>query len=237
MKGYYCSLNPLELMILFQPRQRLELLVYHSDSSPARNLVVTLSAQVETVNQNSLVLAIAESEAINTEFLTPGKVISLFQGHPHGSYSYKTRITAYNPTKHRLTLEPPRIMWSEDRRRHPRFPVALPATYRLLRFHDRRLDNLSEKIGTGSTDNLSCDGISLITKLQLPADLTLLIRLEFKEKPLSVVGMVCRSTVVPTNQKLYTTGIKFVMSSPMFQASLLQTLQNNTEFFSKRVLV
>ncbi|HYH02635.1 MAG TPA: PilZ domain-containing protein [Bacillota bacterium] len=237
MKGYYCSLNPLELLVLFQPRQRLELLIYHSDSAQARNIVLTLPAQVEVIDPNQMVLTLTESGSVKPEFLTPGKVISLILGQTHGSYSFKTRISAYNPTRRRLTLEPPRVMWSQDRRNHPRFPVALPATYRLLRFNNQRLENLSGKIGTGSTDNLSCDGISLVTELQLPVDLTLLIRLEFKEQPVSAVGVVCRTTAIPTHRKLYSVGIKFVMSSPRFQASLLQMLQHNTEFFSKRVLL
>jgi hypothetical protein len=238
MSGNYIRLNPTDLARIFPLRQPLELTVRsrEGEGKPTHN--VTLTARVISEEYDRLELLIPEIPAASASTLfLPGKVASLQTGRANSSYTFKSKIIGFNMEHSVLTLEPPIIMTSRERRRNKRVPLSVPVTFRVLSFRNRRLDYLAEKVGLGSSQDLSCGGITLITDLYLPAGLKLLLEFCIEDKFIAVAGIVRWSEAVNKSDYSYAAGIKFLDYSPEFEGIISTVFTKSTEFFKGRILL
>jgi hypothetical protein len=238
MSGNYIRLNPTDLARIFPLQQSLEITVRNMevDSNKANN--ITFTARVISEEYDRLDLFIPEISAVSASaLLLPGKVASLQTGRANSSYTFKSKIIGYNPEQSILRLEPPVIMTSRERRRNKRVPLSVPVTFRVISFRNRRLDYLAEKIGLGSSQDLSCGGITMITDLYLPIGLKLELEFCIEDKFVSVAGVVRWSEAVSRSNNSYAAGIKFLDYSTEFQEIISAAFTKSTNFFKGRILL
>jgi hypothetical protein len=238
MSGNYIRLNPTDLARIFPLQQPLEITVRNMEAGGNKAPNITFAARIISEEYDRLDLFISDISVVSAStLLLPGKVASLQTGRANSSYTFKSKIIGFNPEQNVLTLEPPVIMTSRERRRNKRVPLSVPVTFRVVSFRNRRLDYLAEKIGLGSSQDLSCGGITMITDLYLPIGLKLLLEFCIEDKFVSVAGIIRWSKAVNRSNNSYAVGIKFLDYSPEFQEIISAAFTKSTEFFKGRILL
>jgi hypothetical protein len=238
MSGNYIRLNPTDLARIFPLQQPLEITVRNMEAGGNKAPNITFAARIISEEYDRLDLFIPDISVVSAStLLLPGKVASLQTGRANSSYTFKSKIIGFNPDQNVLNLEPPVIMTSRERRRNKRVPLSVPVTFRVVSFRNRRLDYLAEKIGLGSSQDLSCGGITMITDLYLPIGLKLLLEFCIEDKFVSVAGIIRWSKAVNRSNNSYAVGIKFLDYSPEFQEIISAAFTKSTEFFKGRILL
>jgi c-di-GMP-binding flagellar brake protein YcgR len=238
LNSNYIRLNPLDLARFFTPNQFLELTVSNREEGSEKTRHITFTAQVISSEPDRLDLSIPElSPDSSPALFLSGRVVNMQTGLANRSYVFKSKIIAFNLAPKILTLEPPVIMTSRERRRNKRMPLTVPVTFRVLSFRDRQLDYLAEKIGKGSSQDLSCGGITMITELSLPVGLKLLLEFCIDDKLISVAGIVRWTKAMNKLNNDYAAGIKFLDYSPEFQKIISTVFDKSTDFFKGRILL
>jgi hypothetical protein len=235
----YSRLNLMELARLFQPGVKLELLLSNG-KSPAPTDISGFPAYVLHWEHNRISLTVPEMDCIAPERLTglaAGRLITLQTGGTSGCSQFTTKITTWDIAKKEITVALPTIMINSERRRAIRLPLSVAVTYQVLKFHSRELNHLTHKIGIGTSQDLSCYGMNLITELILPVGILLLIRFNLDQQPLIVYGTVRRVKPLNSFNTLSATGIKFIDPTPEFQATVTRIIAKSTAVFHERFLV
>jgi hypothetical protein len=235
----YLRLNLMELARIFQPGIKVELLLAEGSRPETINNSGFTTYVTHWVNDR-IVLYLPELKELHPNRLaqlTAGHLVTLQTGGNGGSNRFKTKITAWDATRKELTIELPAIMTSCERRRSQRIPLKATVTYQALRFHNRELSHLSQKIGVGASQDLNCYGMNMITDLFLPVGLTIVVNLTLNHQTLTTYGIVRCAKPLDTFQTCFATGIKFIDSDPQFKAAVNYAIHKSTILFKKRILV
>lgn len=209
MGSTYTRLNPADLARIFQPQQRIELIITKTGSN---GIVEALSfhAIILKIENDQITLTLAEDTSSNFNQFRTGKVISIHTGRSDGMLIFKSKILSKNQAVRTITIETPKVMASKERRGGPRVPFHVPVVYRVLSFRSEKLHHLSSKIGTGESQNLGLGGMTIITDLKLPVGLVLALEFTLEGENLALTGIVKRSEAINKLKKSFAIGIKFI---------------------------
>lgn len=233
MGDTYLHLNPMDLARIFQPLQCVEVTISRTVGDESRVHHVTVPSYIINLENGRISLEIHREEESLFSLFRPGRVVTIQTGRSDGLFSFKSKILHRHlvPAGLAIEIESPRIMASKERRRGPRIPIILPVVYRVVSFRERELNHLANKIGIGQSENLSKGGITLLTDLQLPVGMILLVELVLDDQKITLAGIVRRSQVRHKMENTYALGIQFLEPGLAHQELIERTISRNGEIF------
>lgn len=232
MGGTYLRLNPMDMARVLHSNQRLELTLNPTVNSEKRSERITVPARILALESGVIRLALDEEGRPWFSMFRSGRSLTIQTGRSSGLYIFKSKIIRREVQDGvQIWIESPRILASKERRGRPRIPILTPVVYRVLSFRDKVLHHLSEKIGTGASSDLSNNGIRLLTDLQLPVGLTILIEMNLEGETVSLVGLVRQSCLEIRKEYAYSVGIQFMEPGVEHQEFILRAIDKAGQRF------
>jgi len=189
----YQQLHPLDLVQILKPGQLLELSC-HQFNEHGNLEQISLKTILNSFYEQTIIIDLPFQAEPWFKFLRPGKVVTIETGRNDGCTCFKSRVLRqHQHEKLQLILERPMVMTSKERRTEPRIPFVMPLTYQIISFHGRELPHLNQKISYGESINLSKNGMTFQTNLELPISLIILIEFNFAGEKLSLTGIIRRT--------------------------------------------
>lgn len=214
MSEMYLKLDPHELNRLFQPNQALEIII-NKTSNNGLFEEITGKAKVLEVNESTMALSLSRELLDWFDLLLPQKMIALQSCHSGELLFFRSKILRrVIQESFQIIIENPRVVIKRERRVSRRKPLFCPINYRILRLGDRDLKHLTSKIGTGESQDISKGGVALLTNLQLPVGITLLVEFPLAGKTISLIGRVKHVRSLQNSDYSFVTGVQFIQPGP-----------------------
>jgi hypothetical protein len=230
--GTYLRLNPMDLARILQPQQSLEITLTRNSNVEGRVERISVPAMIHELDSGTIQLILKEEGRNWFSLFRPGRSITIQTGRSNGLFTFKSKVIRREIRDGcRVIVESPRILASRERRGGPRVPLIIPVVYRVLSYRERNLNHLSEKIGTGESQDLSKGGITLLTDLQLPVGLTLLVEMTLEGETVSLVGIVRRVQRLTRREYDYAVGIQFLEPGVEHQELIAKTIAKTGQRF------
>lgn len=227
----YLRLNPMDLARILRPNQQLEIMLTRtlSDSKVER---VSIKAVILSLVDGTIQLLLLEEGRSWFSLFRPGRTITIHTGRSDGLFAFKSKILRREVKDGvRIFIESPKILASKERRDGPRIPLIVPVVYRVVSFRQKELTHLSDKIGTGESQDLSKGGITLLTDLQLPVGMNLIIEFTLEDVTITLVGIVRRSQPARQGDYAYSIGVQFLDLGPDEQEVIERVFHKTDELF------
>jgi hypothetical protein len=236
--GTYLQLNPEDIARVLQPGQRLELILNRHVDSGNRMERITVPARILSFEAGVIKLLLAEEGRPWFSLFRPGRLLTIQTGRSNSLFTFKSKIIGREVLDGvQITLESPRILASAERRQRPRVPIMVPVVYRLLSFRDKKLQHLAEKIGTGASGDLNNQGITLLTDLQLPVGMTILVEFNLEGEAVSLLGVVRRTRSEKKKPYAYSVGVQFLEPGFEHQEMILRAINKVGERFKGGITI
>jgi hypothetical protein len=233
--GTYIRLNPSDVARLFMPQQSVEITIAKTTGdNNGQSEQLSFLASIEERNNEKMVLRFNENAAPYFNLFRTGKLITIHTGRSDGIFNFKSKILSRSQSNLKVTVETPKVLSSSDRRGGPRVPLTVPIVYRVLSFKDQQLSHLADKVGLGESLDLGKGGILLLTDLKLPVGMTLLIEFTLDDNPISLVGVVKRSSQNKLNNQ-FSVGIKFLEPGIEHQELIERAIGKSGELFKGKL--
>jgi c-di-GMP-binding flagellar brake protein YcgR len=232
MGGTYLRLNQMDLARILHPNQRLEITLNRTSSDGSKLERISVPANILSLENGVIHLSLSEEGRAWFSLFRTGRAVTIHTGRTDGLFTFKSKILRREVKEGvRIVIESPKILASKERRGGPRVPLIVPVVYRVLSFRDKKLFHLADKIGTGESRDLSNGGITLLTNLQLPIGMNLLIEFPLEGESVSLVGVVRR--VLSANQQdfAYAVGLQFLEAGPEHQELITRAIHKTGEIF------
>jgi hypothetical protein len=222
----------MDLARILQPRQRLEIILTRNTGEEGRLERTSIPAVIQELNTGTIQLKLDEEGRNWFSQLRPGRSITIQTGRSDGLFTFKSKIIRREIRDgYCVIVESPRILASRERRGGPRVPLIVPVVYRVLSYREKNLNHLSDKIGTGESQDLSKGGMTLFTDLQLPVGLTLLIEITLEGETISLVGIIRRVQQLASREYDFAVGIQFLEPGIEHQELIARTIVKTGERF------
>jgi len=234
MGSTYLRLNPADLIRIFQPNQRVAVIINRTGDD-GETEQRSFNAKIVGIANQQLVVAFLPPSYVDFSLFRTGRLITIETGRSNGMFTFKSKIISKNIADGTLCLESPKILANTERRRNPRVPFTVPVIYRVISYRDQNLDHLSSKIGLGESQDLSEGGITLLTDLKLPVGLILVVEFTLENEDVSLAGIVRRSAPAHRSHHRFAIGIKFLDPSTEYQGLISRTIEKYTERFRKNI--
>lgn len=232
MGGTYLRLNPMDLARILQPHQKLEITLTRSVGEDGHLERISVPAIIQTIDSGAIQLVLDEQGRNWFGLFRPGRSVTIQSGRHDGLFTFKSKVIRREIRDgFRILIESPRILASRERRGGPRVPLIVPVVYRVLSFREQTLNHLSDKIGTGESQDLSKGGITLLTDLQLPVGMIILVEVTLEEATVSLVGIVRRVQNLTSRDYTYAVGIQFLEPGSEHQDLITRTITKTGERF------
>lgn len=229
MGGTYLRLNPADLTRIFQPNQRVVVIINRSSGENGEIEQHTFNAHIIGIENDQLALAFLAPPGLDFTFFRIGRVITIETGRSNGMFTFKSKIISKNITEGILYVESPKVLASRERRQKPRIPFTVPVIYRVISYRDQSLDHLSTKIGIGESQDLAEGGITLLTDLKLPVGLILIVEFALENEDVALAGIVRRSAPAHHLHHRFAIGIKFLEPASEHQELILRVIERYNE--------
>ena len=214
MSEMYLRLDSRELNRLFQPNQSVEIII----NKPSNNGLfeeITGKAKVLEVNEATMVLSLSRELLDWFDLFLPQKMIAIQSCHSGELLFFRSKILRrVIQESFQIIIESPRVVIKRERRVSRRKPLFCPINFRILRLGDRDLKHLASKIGTGESHDISKGGVALLTNLQLPVGITLLVEFPLAGKTVSLIGRVKHVRSLQNSDYSFVTGVQFIQPEP-----------------------
>ncbi len=201
----YYELHPLDLIQILKPGQILEISqqeLHHFSNFETLSLRATLNS----FHEQTLIVDFPYEAKPFINTFKPGAVVTIETSRYDGCTCFKSKILQQDQVSLQLVLAKPRIMTSKERRSEPRLSFVTSITYQILSFQGRELPHLQQKFGHGESINLSRNGMTLRTNLDLPLNLVILIKFNFIGNETTLTGII-------RNSNAATIGVQFLRPS------------------------
>lgn len=235
MSGTYIRLNPADLTRIFQPGQRLTIVLNRSAGEEGESEHLFYEAYIAEFENEQIVLILPEKSLPDWHLFRSGRVVTIETGRSSGVFTFKSKILSRNNTKNTIHIESPKVMASKERRKDPRVPLTVPVIYHVVSFQNRNLNHLADKIGLGESQDLAKGGITLLTDLELPVGLTLVVEFTLEEKNVSLAGIVRRTIPTDKVNHHYAIGIKFLQPGRQHQELIERAIEKSSERFKGKI--
>lgn len=210
----YLKLDPNDLNRIFQTSQTLEIII-NKASENGRFEEITGKGQVITVDATTMTLSLSRKLLDWFDLFLPQKMIAIQSCHAEELLYFRSKILRrIIQESFQIIVESPRVIIKRERRVSRRKPLFSPINYRILRLGDRDLKHLTAKIGTGESQDVSKGGVTLLTNLQLPVGITLLIEFPLAGKNISMIGRVKHVRSLQNSNYSYIAGVQFIQPGP-----------------------
>lgn len=227
----YLRLNPMDLARVLRPNQQLEIMLTRTLSDAQVERVI-IKAVILSLHDGTIQLLLLEEGRLWFSLFRPGRTITIHTGRSDGLFAFKSKIIRREVGDGvRIFIESPKILASKERRGGPRIPMIVPVVYRVLSFREKELPHLSDKIGTGESLDLSKGGITLLTDLQLPVGMNLMIELALEEEIVTLIGVVRRSQPNRHGDYAYSIGLQFLDLGSDELEAIERVFRKNDELF------
>lgn len=222
----------MDLGRILQPHQKLEVTLTRTIGEDGRLERISVPAVIESLDSGAIQLVLDEQGRNWFGLFRPGRAVTIQSGRSDGLFTFKSKVIRREIREgFRVLIESPRILASRERRGGPRVPLIVPVVYRVLSFRDQTLNHLSDKIGTGESQDLSNGGITLLTDLQLPVGMIILVEITLEEETVALVGIVRRVHNLTRRDYTFAVGIQFLEPGQEHQDIIARTIQKTGERF------
>ncbi len=203
-----------ELNRIFQTNQSLEIII-NKASSKGRFEEITGKATILEVDAAKMTLSLSRDLLDSFDLFLPQKMIAIQSSRSNELFFFRSKILKRTiQESFQITIESPRVVIKRERRVSRRQPLFSPINYRILRLGDRDLKHLTAKIGTGESQDVSRGGVTLLTNLELPVGLTLLIEFPLAGRSISIIGQVRHVRPLKNSDYSFVAGVQFIQSGP-----------------------
>jgi hypothetical protein len=217
MSEMYLKLDLNELKQFFQPNQPIEIII-NKASDNGRIQEITGKAKVLEVYESTMTLSLSRELLDWFDLFLPQKMIAIQSCHSNELLFFRSKILKrIIQESFQIIIESPRVVIKRERRVSRRKPLYCPINYRILRLGDHDLKHLSSKIGVGESQDISRGGVTLLTNLQLPVGITLLIEFPLAGKTISIVGQVRHVRSLQNSDYSFVAGVQFIQPGPAEQ--------------------
>lgn len=214
MSEMYLKLDSNELNRFFQPNQPLEIII-NKASDNGRFEEITGKAKVLEINESTMTLSLSRELLDWFDLFLPQKMIAIQSCHSDELLFFRSKILRrLIQESFQIIIESPRVVIKRERRVSRRKPLYCPINYRILRLGDRDLKHLTSKIGTGESQDVSKGGVTLLTNLQLPVGITLLVEFPLAGKTISMIGRVRHVRSLQNSDYSFIAGVQFIQPGP-----------------------
>lgn len=235
MSGTYIRLNPADLGQIFQPKQRLTLVLNRSAGEEGPSEHLCFEAYLSKFESDQIVLTMPTNILTDWKLFYRGRVVTIETGRSNGLFIFKSKIISKNSINNMIYIESPKILAGKERRGSPRVPLTVPVIYRVVSFKNRKLNHLADKIGTGESQDLAKGGITLLTDLLLPVGLTLIVEFTLEGQNVSLAGIVRRAMPMDKTSYQYAIGINFLQPGPKHQELIQRAMERSSERFKGKI--
>lgn len=210
MSEMYLKLDSNELNRIFQINLPLEIII-NKASDNGRFEEITGKATILAVDTATMTLALSRDLLDWFDLFLPQKMIAIQSSHSNELIFFRSKILRrIIQESFQIIIESPRMVIKRERRISRRKPLFSPICYRILRLGDRDLKHLTSKIGTGESQDVSKGGVTLLTNLELPVGLTLLIEFPLAGKSISMIGKVRHVHSLQNSDYSFVAGVQFI---------------------------
>ena len=217
MSEMYLKLSSNDLNHLFQPNQPLEIII-NKASDNGHFEEITGNTKILDVNESTMVLSLSRELLDWFDLFLPQKMIAIQSCHSGELLFFRSKILRrVIQESFQIIIESPRVVIKRERRVSRRKPLYCSINYRILRLGDRDLKHLASKIGTGESQDVSKGGITLLTNLQLPIGITLLVEFPLAGKTISMIGRVRHVRSLQNSDYSFVAGVQFIQPGPAEQ--------------------
>ncbi len=208
------KLDSNDLNRIFQTNQPLEIII-NKASDNGRFEEISGKATILAVDATTMTLSLSRDLLDWFDLFLPQKMIAIQSCNSNELIFFRSKILRRTiQESFQIIIESPRVVIKRERRVSKRKPLFTQVNYRMLRLGDRDLKHLTSKIGTGESKDVSKGGITLLTNLQLPVGITLLIEFPLAGKSISVIGRVQHVHPMQKSDYSYIVGVQFIQPGP-----------------------
>lgn len=208
------KLDSNELCRVFQPNQPLEIII-NKASDNGRFEEVSGKATILAIDSTTMTLSLSRALLDWFDLFLPQKMIAIQSCNSNELIFFRSKILRRTiQDSFQIIIESPKVVIKRERRVSKRKPLFTQINYRMLRLGDRDLKHLASKIGTGESKDVSKGGITLLTNLQLPVGITLLIEFPLAGKSISMIGQVRHVRSLHNSDYSFVVGVQFIQPGP-----------------------
>jgi hypothetical protein len=216
-------LNPIDLARIFHPNQQVEIILDLAYDNKDGSGHIATKGHIAGIKDDSLLVSLEEKTDPRSSSFRPGRTVTIQTGRGDGVFCFTSKVVSLSIQKDFiLILEAPQIAPCKERRGGARMPLNVAISYQPLKYGDRDLSKMTDKLGHGESRDLSQGGITLRTDLRLPAGLVLLIHMKIEGELIPLIGQVVRSHPADDKGQAFTTGIKFLEPTPEQQQLIVE---------------
>lgn len=229
MSEMYLKLDPNELCRVFQPNQPLEITI-NKASDNGHFEEISGKATILAIDATTMTLSLARSLLDWFDLFLPQKMIAIQSCNSNELIFFRSKILRRTiQDSFQIIIESPKVVIKRERRVSKRKPLFTQINYRMLRLGDRDLKHLASKIGTGESKDVSKGGITILTNLQLPVGITLLIEFPLAGKSISVIGQVRHVRSLHNSDYSFVVGVQFIQPGPEEQSLINKTISGDDQ--------
>lgn len=208
------KLDSNELCRVFQPNQPLEIII-NKAADNGRFEEISGKATILAIDSTTMTLSLSRTLLDWFDLFVPQKMIAIQSCNFNELIFFRSKILRRTiQDSFQIIIESPRVVIKRERRVSKRKPLFTQINYRILRLGDRDLKHLTSKIGTGESKDVSKGGITILTNLQLPVGITLLIEFPLAGKSISMIGQVKHVRPLQNSDYSYVAGVQFIQPGP-----------------------
>lgn len=224
MSETYLKLDPSEINRIFQINQPLEIII-NKGADSGRFEEISGKATILAIEAETMTLSLSKELLDWFDLFLPQKMIAIQSGYSNEFIFFRSKILRRMiEDSFQIIIENPRVVIKRERRVSRRKPLFSPINYRILRLGDRSLEHLSEKIGTGESKDVSKGGVTILTNLQLPVGLTILIEFPLAGKNISLIGQVRHVKPLQNSNYSFVIGVQFIQPGSEDQKTITENL-------------
>ncbi|NLW48659.1 MAG: hypothetical protein GXY86_15195 [Firmicutes bacterium] len=226
MSEMYLKLDSNDLCRVFQPNQPLEIII-NKASENGRFEEISGKATILIIDSRTITLSLSPALLDWFDLFLPQKMIALQSSNSNELIFFRSKILRRSiQDSFQIVIESPRVIIKRERRVSKRKPLFTQINYRMLRLGNQDLKHLASKIGTGESKDVSKGGITILTNLQLPVGITLLIEFPLAGKSISMIGQVRHVRPLQNSDYSYVVGVQFIQTGPEEQDLINKTISN-----------
>lgn len=215
---------------VFQTNQPLEIIISKA-SDNGRFEEISGKATILTVDAASMTLSLSRELLDWFDLFLPQKMIAIQSCNSDELIFFRSKIIRRTiQESFQIIIESPRVVIKRERRVSKRKPLFTPINFHMLRLGDRDLKHLASKIGTGESKDVSKGGITLLTNLQLPVGITLLIEFPLAGKSISMIGRVRHVRSMQNSDYSFIVGVQFIQPGPEEQELIERSITKEDAF-------
>lgn len=184
---------------------------------------LVLYGRLVTLNAGGLVMSL-ETLPANQELITPGRPSQVTLTMTHGEYQMPASVVSFEQQKNNLLLEFTEPMQPVQRRRFPRYPVALPVSARAL-YHDGRIDPWQDCV----TKDLSVGGLRIVLTKCVMAPSRADVRLRLRGDRNQILASCRVAHAKPLGVGRFEAGLEFTNLSAAASVQIVKFLEEVSE--------